>query len=308
MEPNSGLCLIGVLQLTLKYAKLNFLKGFGWNSLPEYLEKKKAIVNIKNNDNRSFGYALLYFLERKNLPKKNLQRPSYYTQQMFVDHNLHEIDYPISPNDVHRYEDQCQININLFTFFDFEGRNCYPLYISQKNYPRKADLLYWDEHYAPISNFNRLFRDITKSNHQHHLCIRCLKYFKNTEILACHKQQCTGGGFIFTLDMLLPAPELANAARAGCTTQGDYIGNGERTATAGVTKHRGCPFDTTSAHASTLGKRKRFDYGATQKASRVNKVKSSLFKDASIVGTKDDNYDDGNDNDNDNDFVVERCK
>jgi len=106
--------------------------------------------------------------------------------------------------------------------------------------------------------------------------------------------------------MLLPAPELANATQAGCTTQGDYIGNGERTATAGVTKHRGCPFDTISAHASTLGKRKRFDYGATQKASRVNKVKSSLFKDASIVGTMDDNYDDGNDNDND--FVVERCK
>jgi len=94
--------------------------------------------------------------------------------------------------------------------------------------------------------------------------------------------------------------------RSGCTTQGGYIGNGEPRATAVGTKHRGRPFGTTSARASTLGGHKRVDYGTIEKASRLSKVKRPLFKDASIVGTKDDNNDDGNDNDND--FVVERCK
>jgi hypothetical protein len=37
--------------------------------------------------------------------------------------------------------------------------------------------------------------------------MRFLKYFKNTEIFACHKQQCRVDDFIFTLDMLLPAPD-----------------------------------------------------------------------------------------------------
>ena len=30
----------------------------------------EAIINIQHNDERCFGYALLYFLERENLPEK----------------------------------------------------------------------------------------------------------------------------------------------------------------------------------------------------------------------------------------------
>ena len=36
----------------VKYAPL---EGRGWKPLPEFLEKKKAILNIRNNDERCFG-------------------------------------------------------------------------------------------------------------------------------------------------------------------------------------------------------------------------------------------------------------
>ena len=76
---------------------------------------------------------------------------------MFERNNLVDLPYPIAPNNVHLYEDQLQIYINVFSFFDDEGKARHPLFISTKLYPRTANLLYWDKHYAPIIDISRLF-------------------------------------------------------------------------------------------------------------------------------------------------------
>ena len=52
------------------------------------------------------------------------------------------------------------MNINVFSFFDDKGRARYPLVISRKNYEKVANLLYWKNHYAPITSISRLFSDI----------------------------------------------------------------------------------------------------------------------------------------------------
>ena len=62
---------------------------------------------------------------------------------MFEDNHLADLPYPIAPNDVHLYEDQLQTNINVFSFFDEEGKARHPLFISRKQYPqdRKSAIL-----------------------------------------------------------------------------------------------------------------------------------------------------------------------
>ena len=47
------------------------------------------------------------------------------------------------------------MNIKVFFFFDDEGRARPPLVISRKNYERVANLLFWNEHYAPITSIAR---------------------------------------------------------------------------------------------------------------------------------------------------------
>ena len=42
----------------------------GWQPFPEFLIKKNANINIKTNNERCFGFALLYFLKRANLSKR----------------------------------------------------------------------------------------------------------------------------------------------------------------------------------------------------------------------------------------------
>ena len=71
MRDKYGLRLSRVLQLTLKIVKYAPFDGRGWQPLSEFLTKKKTIINIQNNYERCFGYPLLYFLERENLPDKH---------------------------------------------------------------------------------------------------------------------------------------------------------------------------------------------------------------------------------------------
>ena len=71
IRDKTGLRLAGVLQLVLKMVKYQPLQASKWRPLPKYLENKKAIINIRNNDQRCFGYSLLYFLESKTFPTRN---------------------------------------------------------------------------------------------------------------------------------------------------------------------------------------------------------------------------------------------
>ena len=123
----------------VKYAPL---EGSWWQPLPEFLSIKKAIINIQNNDDRCFGYAVLYFLERENQPEKNCNRVSFYKYEMFQRHHLDTVPCLISPNDVHLYEDQLQLNINVYSFFDDKARARHPLVINRMNYKRVANLVY----------------------------------------------------------------------------------------------------------------------------------------------------------------------
>ena len=204
IRDKSGLRLAKVLQFTLKIVKYAPLDRRGWQPLPVFLSKKKTIIKIQNNDERFFKYALYYFLEQTNLPEKHCFRATLYKEEMFQRYHLDTIPYPIIPNDVHLYEDQLQMNINV-VFFDDEGRARHSVLISRKKHERMANLLYWKQHYAPITRILRLFLDITKHNPQKHFCLQCLGQFSSEEVFARHKKLCTRDDFMSVLHVL-PTP------------------------------------------------------------------------------------------------------
>ena len=131
IREQSGFVLAGILQLVLRGVRYIPLTGRCHRELPTYLKRKQAIINIQNTDDRCFGYALLWFLDPPRDRKQN-ERTSLYTEAMFEQNNLVDLPCPIPPNDVHLYQDQLQININLFSFFDDEGKARHPLFISKK--------------------------------------------------------------------------------------------------------------------------------------------------------------------------------
>ena len=162
----------------------------GLEAVPQFLTNKKAILRIKNNDKRCFGYAVFYLLEREQLPKKNSEQLNCYTNEMFQRHHLDTLPYPIRLQDVFLYEDQFQMNINVFSLLDDAGRDFYRLVISHKNYKRVANFFYWKGHYAPIINISCLFSDLTKHDNEKHFCLQCLNHFTCKEVLTEHKKLC----------------------------------------------------------------------------------------------------------------------
>ena len=61
---------------------------------------------------------------------------------MFIRYDLDMLPYNISLNDVHQYEDQLQIKINVFSFVDDDSSACHFMVISRTNYERVGNLLY----------------------------------------------------------------------------------------------------------------------------------------------------------------------
>ena len=88
------------------------------------------------------------------------------------------------------------MNINVFSLLYDKGRARHPLVISRKNHERVANLLYWKNHYAPITSIPRLFSDITKHDHEHLICLCCLGHFRTEKSYARHNQLCTRDDFM----------------------------------------------------------------------------------------------------------------
>ena len=181
------------------------LTGRCHRDLFTYLIGKQAIINIQNTDDRCFGYALVWFLDPPRDQRHN-NRPLLYTEAMFEQNNLVDLVYPIPPKIVYLYDDQLQININVFSFFDDESKARHPLFINKKLYHRTANLLYLDKHDAPITDIPRLFQDINKHEHRNNICLRFLGMFNTEDSLFKHQRFCTCNDFMSVVHVL-PAAE-----------------------------------------------------------------------------------------------------
>ena len=80
------------------------------------------------------------------------------------------------------------------------------MYISRHNTPIHIDLLYFNQHYAWIKNFRRLFSDVTTYDGHTFFCKRCLGHFKHESAYERHQQLCTRENYISTLH-ILPEPD-----------------------------------------------------------------------------------------------------
>ena len=177
--------------------------------LPRFLISKGAVLNPKNEDNRSFGHAIAYFYHPNDWGSNPFRKAPL--PDRFVQHGLDKIKYPVKLDEIPALEDQLHIRINIFTFDDPEGYRRHSLYISKKYKPEEINLLYWDGRYAWIKHFSRLFSDARKYdfiyfyiNDTMHIifyllysyhnkafyCTRCLTHFIHERFLRDHQVVC----------------------------------------------------------------------------------------------------------------------
>ena len=112
VQNGSNLQISKIFYVSLAIPRFGPLAGSGFIDLPEFLDKKGAIINVKKTGTRCFGYAILSAL----LPLQvNAQRAHRYLIH-FVETGLDMISYPVEPAEVPMIQEQLNLKINIFSF------------------------------------------------------------------------------------------------------------------------------------------------------------------------------------------------
>ena len=168
------------------------LKGSSYIPLPPVLANKKAIINMKNEDDQCFKWCVARAL---NPTDKDQERITKELRIQAEKLNWNEIKFPVSLNDIDKFERQnAGISVNVF---GYEG-DIYPLRVSKvcDNVcdSKIVDLLLIandsTQHYCLIKSLSRLLRSQT-GDHTMHYCRRCLNGFREIQSLAKHNEYCS---------------------------------------------------------------------------------------------------------------------
>ena len=172
VRQSSGLVLADVLAFGYKVCEFLALGGRLYQDLPKFLLEKNAIINVKNNGNLCFLYAVARALTK--LPEHVYLAGNY--SYLFQKYGLGQINYPVGVADVPAIEVMLKMGINVYSFFVDEAKGRHPGYATKKGFEKTIYLLYWEEHYAWIKNFRRLMADLSSHNTLH-WCSRYMREF-----------------------------------------------------------------------------------------------------------------------------------
>ncbi|XP_060083028.1 uncharacterized protein LOC132562303 [Ylistrum balloti] len=166
------------------------LRGSSYIPTPEALaHPKKGVINVKNDDNRCFLWALARALHPV---EPDACRITKMLRMQAEKLNMDGIDYPVSLKTIDHVEKQNpDISINVFGY----ETSVYPLRISKHVDRVTINLLLISDgekqHYSVIKDMSRLLSSQT-GNHQHkkYYCLRCLNPFYSQESLNKHMEYC----------------------------------------------------------------------------------------------------------------------
>ena len=192
--------IISIDNLTLLISQFHPLAAARYQELPEFYKNKRAVINVKNHDDRCFGYAIMSAILGQQVPppeavKTNPTRANIY-KPYFREFGLCEIQYPVEPDRISEMENKLNLKINVFGYYDDTGAARYPIYISKRTtFTNEIDLLYWKEHYAWIKSFSRFIHDLSASNSKKFFCKRCFGLFLTKEQMTTHEEYCNRPNF-----------------------------------------------------------------------------------------------------------------
>ena len=198
----SGYTFVKVIKLVLHVTKWQPLYGSSYIPLDPYIANKKAIINMKNEDDKCFMWCVLRALYPKDKNAERIDKDLKSKQDII---NMNGIHYPVSLNGIKRFEDlNPNISISVLGYNKEEG-GVLPLQIS-KHTGCEYDivLLLLKEavtgengeikektHYTLVKNKSALITSqINSHEHKRHLCLNCFNSFNTLESLNKHKEYC----------------------------------------------------------------------------------------------------------------------
>ena len=184
--------LYRITKLDLHTVRYDPLREETWIPLPKELDNKKAIINMKNNDDICFLWCVLRALNPCG--KKNPQRIDKKIKEKENILNMDGIEYPVSLNDIDKFEKQ-NPTISI-TVFGYKEKGVHPLRNSvNMDREHKIVLMLIEKdgvkHYFLVKNISRLLSSqVSNHNGKKYFCLRCLNPFQCEQSLNKHLEYC----------------------------------------------------------------------------------------------------------------------
>ena len=188
----SGWRLYSIDKLELHTVRYNPARGETWLPLPKELDNKKAIINMKNTDNKCFLWCVLRALNPKDNHPERVDKNLMLKENTL---NMKGIEYPVSLKDINKFENQ---NPTIcITVFGYNRKNVYPLRNSDNTDREHKIVLMLIEkdgvkHYCLVKNVSRLLSSqVSIHNGKKYFCDRCLNPFWCEQSLNKHLEYCS---------------------------------------------------------------------------------------------------------------------
>ena len=186
----SGWRLQSVEMLEIFITKFKPLNGKSYKPFPKFIAKKKAVINMENDDDQCFKWAVTRAL---NPVDRDSGRVTKILKTQAEKYNWSDIEFPTKLKDIHKFGKNNNVNVNVFSFDEKSGRHgrVYTLRLSKTEHEETINLFLYDEHYGVVKNLSRLVSSqVNKDKCKKHICIRCLNNFRTLESLEKHLELC----------------------------------------------------------------------------------------------------------------------
>ena len=162
-------------------------RGSSYLPLPDWLARKKAVINPQNGDEECFKWAVI---AAENVGMKDPQRVS--NLRKFTDnYDWSGLKFPVSTKNTGVFETNNNISVNVLAV---EGRDIY-IHRKGRRMGREINLLLIFEdginHYTTSKSLSRLLRSSnTKHKCKQHFCMNCLQGFTQESSRDQHQAYC----------------------------------------------------------------------------------------------------------------------
>lgn len=195
-----------ILYVEVNVNKNSPLGGSSYIKLPKFIENKKAVVNVHNQDECCFAWAVTSALFPVRCRPNELSSYPHYSTVI----NVSGMNFPVKLCDISKFEDMNNISINVYGVESkFEDNKLKyeivgPLRYSGKKLRIHINLLLISEdcklnhhckpecvktHYCWIKDLSRLVSSqVSATEHRKHFCDGCLLYFNNERHLMVHQR------------------------------------------------------------------------------------------------------------------------
>ena len=168
-EKDSGWALVRIIHLELNVNSYQPLQGSGYIPLPNKIKKKKACVNIINQDNYCFKWAIISALYPVSIhtEKTSSYGISDIANEFIMLKNdvcisFKGLSFPMKINDIKMFEEMNPtISVNVFGYNELTGNIVGPYYCTQSEKAQHINLLFLTEsennasHYVWIKHISR---------------------------------------------------------------------------------------------------------------------------------------------------------